>query len=324
MIAGAAFGQSDDDAVPTAPTSSYAADTLAMIVDRALPAPPLPEGLVGNPQPSAAVQAADLAGALVEDATYRVGQAIDPFLRPDLQPEEILDRDWTRVKDVEVAPYKAVCQIETTWNDGTVTLGTASFVGRRVLITAGHCVFDEDYGGDGWARSVRVVPARKSGNKRGEPYGSDVCRRFATTENWIVSKGRDYQYDVGWLILPSRVLYGRVDFHFDIQAATDSKLEGFNLHSASYPDPQTLGYKMYHDFELKNQIVAGNYVHHYHDTLGGSSGCPLYLKAGRDYDIFAVHSHTPVDPLGIYNWNTAVRITGEALARTRQLNVKYP
>jgi V8-like Glu-specific endopeptidase len=323
----AAFGQSLAESgadQSEQKTGSYAVETLEMILDRALPSPPPPPGLVENPQPSVAVQASDLAGALLEDATYRVGKTIDPVFGSDLEPEKILDRDWTRVTDVEVAPYKAVCQIETTWNDGTKTLGTAAFVGRRVLVTAGHCVFDPDYGGDGWAQSVRVVPARKSGNKRGEPYGSDVCRRFATTEEWIVSKGKDFQYDIAWLILPSRVLQGRVDFHFDVRAASDSKLTGFNLHSASYPDPQALGYKMYHDFELKDQIVVENYVHHYHDTLGGSSGCPLYLKSGRDYDIVAVHSHTPVDPLGIYNWNTATRMTGENVAKTKLYNQQYP
>src|SRR5690349_20196005 len=67
-FAGVAVGQSEGE------SHSYAAATLEMIVDRALPSPPTPSGLVRNPQPTFGVQASDLTRALFEDATYRIGE----------------------------------------------------------------------------------------------------------------------------------------------------------------------------------------------------------------------------------------------------------
>lgn len=324
VCAGSAFGQSAYQgrvALSERESSgSYAADTLEMIIAHAMPSPPPPHGLMQNPQPSVAVQASDLTESLFEDAGYRIGETFDPFLGRGFEPEQTVDGDWIRVKDAEVAPYKAVCHIETTWEDGTVTSGTASFVGRRVLVTAGHCLFDGIH--DGWARSVKITPARKG--ELGRPFGFDVCRRLAAPAEWIISDGKNLQYDIGWLILSTRKLHNRVDFHFGVRAASESRLEAFDLFSASYPEAQARGYRMYRDFETRNQIVVENYVHHYHDTLGGSSGCPLYLKAGGDYDIVAVHSHEPVDPLGITDWNTGVRMTGENIAKTRLYNQQYP
>jgi V8-like Glu-specific endopeptidase len=76
---------------------------------------------------------------------------------------------------------------------------------KRLVATAGHCVFDQREGG--FARNWVFIPAKSGGS---EPYGRWTARRLATTSQWADStrdsniNNDDVRFDVGFATLRKR------------------------------------------------------------------------------------------------------------------------
>jgi V8-like Glu-specific endopeptidase len=66
---------------------------------------------------------------------------------------------------------------------------------KRLVITAGHCVFDAG-ATDRWATNWMFVPGKKDGN---EPYGRWTAKRLATTSGW--KGGGNLHFDVGAAVM---------------------------------------------------------------------------------------------------------------------------
>jgi V8-like Glu-specific endopeptidase len=87
------------------------------------------------------------------------------------------------ITDRSLRPYSAICYIQCTWADGTVTRATGVIVGVNDVLTAHHVVYDAQRGG--YATSITISPGADT-SPFVAPYGSfsDVGVVYARTADW--------------------------------------------------------------------------------------------------------------------------------------------
>src|SRR5262249_49066706 len=92
-------------------------------------------------------------------------------------------------------PYTAVCEVVSTFSDGTVEQGSGVFVSANDVLTASHMLWQTDHGGA--AVSVTVYPGTDGGS---QPFGAESGAQWHYYEindhNNQISQS-DSQYDVG-------------------------------------------------------------------------------------------------------------------------------
>jgi V8-like Glu-specific endopeptidase len=82
--------------------------------------------------------------------------------------------------NVNATPYSAICLVQSTFPNGQVTYGTAVMVDSFHALTAGHVVYDGQFGG--WAKSIEVIPDDQ-GNYA--PYGTAYMTYERTFTTWV-------------------------------------------------------------------------------------------------------------------------------------------
>ena len=100
------------------------------------------------------------------------------------------------IGDAQAAPFRAHGKVYFTLDDGNPATGddyvcSGTVVrarSKRLVTTAGHCVFGFDHFATNW----EFVPAFRDGDK---PFGEWTAQRLATTGRW--SALEDISYDVG-------------------------------------------------------------------------------------------------------------------------------
>lgn len=181
------------------------------------------------------------------------------YYATELSTEAICDQD-NRIKVIDTSklPYKAICKLFITASNGKNLVGTGWLTHRNKLYTAGHNVFDEEYGG--WMDTITVVPGM-TGNK--EPYGRYEAAETAAPDGWI--KDRLKRYDMGAIKLFSNVSQKEV-----LKPTLDDANQGT---VCGYPVDRDRGkfqYKMMDSLRKSN----GQFFYQI-DTEGGQSGSPL-------------------------------------------------
>ncbi|MEM7132212.1 MAG: hypothetical protein AAF702_38250 [Chloroflexota bacterium] len=94
-------------------------------------------------------------------------------------------------------PYTAIGKLffKVPGNSGWSSC-TATVIGRRALITAGHCLYTR---GKGWHQDVRFYPAYQNGYA---PWGEFRAQQLAVLSGWFSSS--NFAYDVGVAIMKDR------------------------------------------------------------------------------------------------------------------------
>ncbi len=192
-------------------------------------------------------------------------------------------------------------------------IGTGWFIGRRTLLTAGHCVFSEsDFGG--WIGRIEVSPGR-SGDRF--PFGTVAARRFSTLAKWKTAADPDY--DVGCIHL-DEPLGDRVGF-FKLASKSDDELEDRLLNVSGYPLDRGGGRLQ---FFHANRVLhpAARRIYYDIDTYGGQSGSPVWLEdePGGEPIGVGIHAYGVGGTASSLNItaNSAPRVTPEMLAAIRE------
>ena len=112
----------------------------------------------------------------------------------EITPNAVIGENERReVGNGDITKYvKALCYIEMYFRDGYGTRGTAFVVGKDVLLTAAHCLYDATHGG--YATSVKVYPQRRGSNCYGGTY---TARYLHVTNNYVYVTPSYGQYDIG-------------------------------------------------------------------------------------------------------------------------------
>jgi glutamyl endopeptidase len=205
--------------------------------------------------------------------------------------------DRQQVGNFKDYPWRCIASLRITANDGSGWIGTGWLVNRRVLLTAGHCVYMADHGG--WVKQIEVIPGR---NGNTFPFGSCVATGFRSVLGWTRDNNRDYDYGV--ILLPENCAYGDRLGWFGYQVRNDDDLKTQTVNISGYPGdkPQGTqwflsgGVKKVETFEFEYDI----------DTAGGQSGSPVWIMQ-NDGLRYGLGVHTD----GSVNGNSATRVTQE-------------
>merc|ERR1719410_1641096 len=94
---------------------------------------------------------------------------------------------------------------------------TGFLISKRIVITAGHCIYDHDRGG--WARSVKVCPGRNGAHN---PYGCQYVTNLWSVSGWTDS-GKP-KYDRGAMLLPDTTFWNKGIGYFGYSTNLPSKI----------------------------------------------------------------------------------------------------
>jgi glutamyl endopeptidase len=205
--------------------------------------------------------------------------------------------DRQQVSNVNEYPWRCVASLRITASDGTGWIGTGWLVNRRVLLTAGHCVYMADHGG--WVQQIEVIPGRAGDTFT---YGSSISTAFRSVNGWITNSDRNYDY--GAILLPEDSPFGDQVGWFGYQVRNDDDLKTLTVNLSGYPGDKPMGTQWFLSGGIKE---VGSTIFDYDiDTAGGQSGAPVWitLDDGIRYGV-GVHTN------GSLNGNSATRITQE-------------
>ena len=245
------------------------------------------------PQPPAAPEL----GFAPEAAPVAAEASPDPLLQmqfPDIgaasfggfAPETVHgDDDRRQITATDTYPWRVHASLLITAADGSNWIGTGWFIGPRVLITAGHCVYIKGSGvpnRDGWVTRMRVIPGR---NGTVKPCGEVVATKFHSVRGW--TEHRNEEYDYGAIVLDERLSNPKGWIGFGRYDDDDLKTVVGNI--AGYPGDKPPGTQWYGARRIDS--VTPRKVRYDIDTAGGQSGAAVYrIKDGKRYAV-AIHAY---------------------------------
>lgn len=179
------------------------------------------------------------------------------------------DDERQPVSDTTQFPWSAVGLVESIWhkpdNILVISTGTGALVGNSVVLTGGHCIYDQE---DGWADEVIFIPAK---NGALEPFGRTYSVRTIAQRAWVDNK--DNRYDIALIVLDRAV--GEQAGHLTVAAQTTEFFLGRNLNSSGYPGEIKPGDVQYHSFGQSLDVQDG-LIRHMIDSEPGQSGSPIW------------------------------------------------
>lgn len=216
--------------------------------------------------------------------------------------EVILGTDErVRVTNTQDYPYRCICSLLITAQNGSEWVGTGWLVGPRLVLTAGHCVYMADEGG--WAARIEVIPGRDGTE---QPFKSVVATDLRSVTGWTVDGNRDFDY--GAILLPETQRYGDQLGWFGYAAREDDYLRGIDLNLAGYPGDGGKDHvdgTMWWDHRRVKEVNEKQITYEI-DTYGGQSGSPVWeMDATGDRMGVAIHTW------GTSTSNGGTRITSE-------------
>lgn len=201
--------------------------------------------------------------------------------------------DRVRVWNTRSFPWRTICHLYIRARNGRTFLGTGEFIGPRVVLTAGHCLYMHNDGG--WARSIVVTPGRNGSSSR--PFDSVTATRFRSVHGWVAHRNSNYDY--GIIILPSTQPGGTIGW-MGLANLSFGSLLGLNVNTSGYPADKPYGTQWWN----ANNILAVTSRRLYYrvDTYGGQSGSPVWRYRNGYRHIVGIHT------TGSSFWNGATRL----------------
>jgi glutamyl endopeptidase len=219
-------------------------------------------------------------------------------------PESIIGTDdRKRILDTDLAPWRMICALSIKGANGTA-IGTGWFVGPRTLLTAGHCVFARELGGDGWAQSITIIPGRNG--PEDQPYGAVTATNFSIHKNW--GEGHHQDFDIGCIHLTEPL--GEKTGWFGFASFKPEDLKEKLVNVSGYPADKGFGREQYFHADRVHNVTARR-VFYEVDTFGGQSGSPVWIQADSSSAPVAVAVHAYGVSTSDSPMNSAPRIDDE-------------
>jgi len=221
-------------------------------------------------------------------------------------------------------PYRAIGLIETTWSDGSRSIGTCTLVGRNDVLTAGHCVFDPDKGGYASSYKFYFGADYNTVTNTFEDHGYQVTDldvevlawpglTYLNSDNATLTMP-EAQYDIALIGLKTPA--GDQQGYFEMAPGFDTGLSSENI------AVKAIGYANGSTGLMQDALIVShsdylNLYNSYVASLGpGSSGGPLlYQVAGLHHVLVGVKTTVSwwADVGGLYEELLAGMIKNDAL-----------
>jgi V8-like Glu-specific endopeptidase len=255
------------------------------------------------PIKSATTTSAESTAVAIAPSTDGLRSAVEASYDIEISamPESVIgDDNRIRITSTHRYPWSVHASLLITARDGSRWIGTAFFIGPRVLATAGHNLF---FHGNvaarrGWVRSIQVMPGR---NEDELPFGSATSTNFGTVNGW--TNGPNPDYDYGVIILDSDEALGRRTGTLGFGSYSDSTLRSVTGNLCGYPGDLGQGRQQWYMARRINS-VSSRQIFYDIDTAGGQSGSAVYrIRDGARYAV-GIHAYG----VGSRPFNAATRI----------------
>src|SRR2546421_895844 len=223
-----------------------------------------------------------------------------------------------RVDGTEITetPWRKICDLLITANDGTQHTGTAWFISPRTLVTAGHCiaVFSPGTAAHGMVRSILVMPSRNGETDSSEsPFGWVEVERddLRVHPNWLNNGQLDFDY--GAIILPEDSPLGSQTGFFGFGHFNDQDLDESAPTLSGYPDDEPEGTQWF-GVNLIKELTATRVFYNIF-TFDGQSGSPVFFRNNNSEIACAIHN------FGDVPFNSGVRINPDVIDQLNEWKV---
>jgi V8-like Glu-specific endopeptidase len=201
--------------------------------------------------------------------------------------------DRVRITNTTSVPWRYHCALKIYFPAGQYR-GTGWFVGRRAVVTAGHCVYLKSAGG--WARRIEVFPGA---NGSTFPYGKADATSFRSTVGWVNSGKPTHDY--GCIVLPTGSFGGANLGAFGFASLTPQQLTASPAVLAGYPGDKPFA-ELWGMARRIKTVTAQTLIYDV-DTMGGQSGAPVYIMHNGQRRVVGIHNY------GALTGNSATRVT---------------
>ena len=184
-----------------------------------------------------------------------------------------------QITGTTVVPWRWICQLIITFNNGARARGTGWFIGPHTVMTAGHCVHGASTGG--WAREIEVIPGMNGALR---PFGSQIGRSFRSVTGW--TNGANPEYDYGAIILPNNDLGNKTGW-FGFAALNDGSLNGLLINISGYAGDKPFGTQWFMAGNITS--VQARRLRYMVDTFGGQSGSPAWRLSNGERHAVGIH-----------------------------------
>lgn len=198
-------------------------------------------------------------------------------------------RQTAPVENTSGVPYSGVLKMFMTFGGG-LSMGSAFVVGKRAVLTAGHCVYSDG----AWARNVQFIPRYANGQK---PLGVFAAVKTTTLREFTDRPpGPRYVFDIAACVVDK-------DFPDELLQApysVNAIMPAGKLRSVGYPAEPYRGFpfdgeRMWSsvgDYHIEDDPGRGTTTPrvfaHFNDLTGGCSGGPIFGDGGR---VVGLNSH---------------------------------
>jgi V8-like Glu-specific endopeptidase len=223
-------------------------------------------------------------------------------LENTVQPELVYGRDdREQIENALLYPFSGICHLRM-WLTGAFATGTGWVIGKRTIITAGHCVYvhpdaDEPDLQEEWVLQVEVIPARNGESEGHYPFGSFTVQSgsLRSTNGWVNHKQEEGDY--GAIILNDDLPEDIGIFGFGLHS--DEELANLWANIVGYPgeQPGTLW-----GASGRLEEPTETQLRYKIDTTAGQSGSAVFYIRPSEKDAIAAGIHN-------YGGNRATRIT---------------